>query len=99
MEEITINYENSGIKTLRNVSNIILYTCVILFAGYMLYSAVESNIEGIIFSIIILLGGIFLFSIGYCIATITKNSLYQKEFLKAKAKREDINIMDDIKKK
>lgn len=81
MEKLTVNYEKSGVKTLRGLSSVCAAMCpvfILLCFGFGLF---ESN-----FIIpFILIGAMFLIIVSVIctsLATITENALFQRESLK-----------------
>lgn len=92
MEEIKINYKDSGVKTLNGVSYFILILGFFVIAGCIIAAIAMESLYPLLIGILILSACIFIFVSGICLSTITKNSLYNKEYIKAKAQKEGIII-------
>ncbi|MFV0366502.1 MAG: hypothetical protein ACK5JS_08405 [Mangrovibacterium sp.] len=95
-----LNYEKSGVKTLRTTSSIfltgsivisIVLFCISLNTGYLDY---DVDWNGITTAIVILLTGFFVFGLGYAIAKISEVALLKEHlaYTKINEKNENENI-------
>ncbi len=108
-KELSIDYTNSGITTLRNASWAVLVGGIIAYLALVYFSSItisgiyskpefEFSFGAILSNLPVLLGAIFFYGIGFCIATIAETSLIQKCHIENQYDEEVIDNKDNSKK-
>jgi len=82
--------EHRSVKSLKLISNIILTICIISPASSVYFYFQNDSLDLLIYGIISLFFGLFLFGIGKCIVILTENSILQMGWTQYQAEKDEV---------